>query len=161
MVGPFSAGALSDALMTTKLSAAAMADFDAPSAGKPLTSDDDECDVSTVDMYSRRTSSESEESWELPMADTRGGDSPTEERGRGSQSRRARPALEDVLVSLPHFQEACSGVDVDGSDDEDIVLRVGQLARRLALGHGADECSSRQRPGRLDAGACKHTGGIC
>jgi len=159
MVGPFSARGLSDAVMTTTLIAAAVADFDAPSAGKLVTSDDDEGDVSTVDLSSRRASSESEASWELPMAEPRsqperraieerrGGDNPIDERRLSLQSKRTRRALEDVLVSLPHFQEARSGAEEDSSDDEDVVLRVGQLARRLALGHGADECSSRQRPG--------------
>jgi hypothetical protein len=129
--------------MTTTLSAAAMADFEAPSAGKLVTSDDDEGDVSTVDLYSRRTSSESEASCELPTADPRaqtGERNPIDERRLNLQIKRTRPALEDVLLSLPHFQEACLGAEEDGSDDEDVVLRIGQLARRLALGHGADEC---------------------
>mmetsp|Transcript_88393 Transcript_88393/g.230368 ORF Transcript_88393/g.230368 Transcript_88393/m.230368 type:complete len:128 (+) Transcript_88393:72-455(+) len=127
MVGPFSARGLSDGVMTTALSAAAMSAFDAPSAGKPATSDDDEGDVSTVDVCSRRASSESEE-----------------EQRPETPGRRARPALEAVLAALPHFEDARSGAEEDDSDDEDIVLRVGQLARRLALGCGADECPARK-----------------
>jgi len=135
--------------MTTALSAAAMSAFDAPSAGKPATSDDDEGDVSTVDVCSRRASSESEAeaSWALsPMLGPGASDGcPAEEEQRPeTPGRRARPALEAVLAALPHFEDARSGAEEDDSDDEDIVLRVGQLARRLALGCGADECPARK-----------------
>ncbi|CAK0859893.1 unnamed protein product [Prorocentrum cordatum] len=96
MVGPFSARGLSDGVMTTALSAAAMSAFDAPSAGKPATSDDDEGDVSTVDVCSRRASSESEAeaSWALsPMLGPGASDGcPAEERSRGPRRRAGGPA---------------------------------------------------------------------
>jgi len=142
--GPFSARGCSDVVMTTTLSVAVMAEFDAPSSGKLANSDDDECYVSTADPWSRQTSntsSESEASWELPVADTRGGDKVIEERKHNCQTKQIRPASEHVLMSLPHFREACS-VAEDSSEDEEAVLRIGQLARRYALGRRADACSS-------------------
>jgi hypothetical protein len=120
--------------MATTLSAAAVAKFDAPSAVKFANSDDDEGDVSTVDLYSRQASTESEASSELTVSDTRGGDKVIEECELDSQTKRVRPALEDVLMSLPHFREARSDAEEDSSEDEDAVLRIGQLARRFALG---------------------------
>lgn len=133
MIGPLPARGSSYDVMTTTLSAAAMAEFDAPSAGK-LANSDDEGDVSTVDLYSRQASSDSEASCELPMVDTMGGDKVVEECNLNSLTKRIRPALNDVLMSLPHFKEARSDVEEDSSEDEDAVLRIGQLARRFALG---------------------------
>lgn len=126
--------------MDTTLSAAAVAKFDAPSVGKLANSDDDEGDMSTVegdmstvDLYSRQASSESEAPSELLVSDTRGGDKAIEECRRDSQTKRTRPALEDVLMSLPHFREARSDAEED-SEDEDAVLHIGRLTRRFALG---------------------------
>jgi len=146
VVGPYSARGSSDAFMTTMtktLSAAVMAEFDAPSARK-LASSDDEGDVSTVELHSRQTSnssSESEASLDLPVSGA--ADEVVEERKLSSHARRT---LEDVITSLPHFKEARSDAD-DSSEDEDAVLRIGQLARLFALGRQADACSSRRRGG--------------
>jgi len=142
--GPFSARGCSDVVMTTTLSAAAMSEFDAPSSGKLANSDVDEGYVSTADLWSRQTSqtsSESEASWELPIADTRGIDKMVDERKHSFQTKQIRPASEHVLMSLPHFREACS-VAEDSSEDEEAVLRIGRLARRYALGRRADACAS-------------------
>jgi len=141
VVGPFSSRGTPDAVMTTTLSAASMAEFDAPLAGKLANSDDEEGDASTVDLYSRQTSSESEASSELAVADT----VVVEGCKLLSQTKQIRPSLEDVLMSLPHFNEARSDVEEDSTEDEDAVLRIGQLARCYALGQEVGACSLHRR----------------
>ena len=69
------------------------------------------------------------------------------------QTQRLRLAFEDVLASLPHFEEARSDLGEDCSEDEAAVHRIGQIVRRLALGHGATACSSHRQAGHSDEGS--------
>lgn len=124
MFGTSPARSLSEVAMATKLNVEVMVDFDAPASSRRPSSVD-EGETSTTDAHSRQVSSDSED----------GSDDAVEEARLGWRTGRSRPALDGVLASLPHFREACSD---ECDEDDDVVLSIAQIARRLALGGEAN-----------------------